>query len=168
MRLTSVRILAESLMTGGKDTILRRGARRFVLFGLFVSIGACVAVLAWSLVSGPLDAVNGNVHVVDESKLPQLPAPDQLPPISLPRFKYAHPRLPRPSAADLATIAVRNPAFLRPVRARAAGGSGDSDAVALQELAEPGSIDLDTLHRRLMGLKFTWRGHDQGKPLALA
>jgi len=33
---------------------------------------------------------------------------------------------------------------------------------------EPGSVDLDLLHRRLMELKFTWRGHEQVLPLALA
>ena len=38
----------------------------------------------------------------------------------------------------------------------------------LREVIEPGSVDLNVLHPRLMGLKFTWRGHDQGKPLALA
>ena len=27
---------------------------------------------------------------------------------------------------------------------------------------------MDLLYRRLMALKFTWRGHEQGKPLALA
>ena len=105
---------------------------------------------------------------VDESKLPQLPAPEQLPPVSLTRFKYAHPRLPSPSVADLATIALRNPGYLRQVRARAAGGNGDIEAAALQEVIEPGSVDLDIVHHRLMGLKFTWRGHDQAKPLALA
>jgi VanZ family protein len=105
---------------------------------------------------------------VDESKLLQLPAPEQLPPVSLPRFKYAHPRLPSPSASDLVTIALRNPEFLRQVRARAAGGNGDIEAAALQQVIEPGSVDLKIVHRRLMDLKFTWRGHDQGKPLALA
>ena len=104
---------------------------------------------------------------VDESKLPQLPAPEQLPPVSLPGFKYAHPRLPSPSVADLATLAGRNPQFLRETRARAAAGNGDLEAAALQELIEPGSVDLDVLHRRLMDLKFTWRGHDQVKPLAV-
>jgi VanZ family protein len=105
---------------------------------------------------------------VDESRLPQLPAPEQLPPVDLPRFKYAHPRLPSPSAADLAAISSRNPQFLREARARAAGGRGNFDAAALQELVEPGSVDLNVLHGRLMALKFSFRGHDQGKPLALA
>ena len=88
--------------------------------------------------------------------------------VNLPRFKYAHPRLPSPSAADLATIVVRNPDFLRQIRIRAAGGSGDIEAAALQELIDPGSVDLDLLHRRLLELKFTDRGHEQGKPLAVA
>src|SRR5208282_5737966 len=105
---------------------------------------------------------------VDESKLPQLPAPEQLPPVSLPGFRYVHPRLPHPGATDLATIAVRNPEFLRQLRTRAGGGNGDIDAATLQALVEPGSVDLNILHRRLLDLQFTWRGHDQGKSLALA
>jgi VanZ family protein len=105
---------------------------------------------------------------VDEAKLPQLPAPEQLPPVSLAKFKLAHPRLPSPSQADLIAIASRNPGFLRQVRDRAGAGNGDLEAAVLQEVVEPGSVNLDVLHRRLMGLKFTGRGHDQGKPLALA
>ena len=131
-------------------------------------MAAISVVLGWSHVSGLFHAVNGNAHIVDESKLPQLPAPDQLPPVSLPRFKYAHPRLPSPSAAELATIAALNPEMLSQVRARAAGGNGAIEAAALQELIEPGSVDLNVLHRRLMELKFAGRGHEQGKPLALA
>jgi Heparinase II/III-like protein/Domain of unknown function (DUF4962) len=105
---------------------------------------------------------------VDESKLPQLPAPEKLPPVSLPGFQYVHPRLPSPGSTDLATIASRNPEFLRQLRARAGGGNGDIEAATLQEVIEPGSVDLNILHRRLLDLKFTWRGHAQGKPLALA
>ena len=41
---------------------------------------------------------------VDESKLPELPAPSDLPPVTLPRFRVLHPRLPSPSPSDLATL----------------------------------------------------------------
>ena len=105
---------------------------------------------------------------VDESKLPQLPSPDQLPPVTLPGFNYAHPRLPVPTPRDLATLASTNPRFFRQLRSRADGGKGDLESAVLLELVEPGGVDLALLHRRLMGLKFTWRGHDQGKPLAVA
>ncbi|TMH10113.1 MAG: DUF4962 domain-containing protein, partial [Betaproteobacteria bacterium] len=139
-----------------------RGQRRAWLIVGALGLAAATGVGALVLGQRPAEVR------VDESKLPQLPAPEQLPPVSLPRFKYAHPRLPSPSASDLATIALRNPEFLRQVRARAAGGNGDIEAAALQEVIEPGSVDLTIVHRRLMGLQFTWRGHDQGKPLALA
>ncbi len=33
---------------------------------------------------------------------------------------------------------------------------------------EPGSVDLDLLYQHLTELKFTYRGHEQGKPLAVA
>ena len=136
--------------------------RPWIIAGTLV-LAAAAAVGA--LVLGQHSAVEIRV---DESKLPQLPAPEKLPAVSLPGFRYGHPRLPSPSAADLAAIAARNVDFLRQVRARAAGGNGDIEAAALQELIEPGSVDLDILHRRLMGLKFASRGHEQGKPLALA
>lgn len=105
---------------------------------------------------------------VDESKLPKLPSPEQLPPVSLPGFRYSHPRLPSPSQADLLAMATRNPGFVRETERRAGRGSGDIEAAALQELLVPGSVDLGVLHRRLMALKFAWRGHDQVKPLAVA
>ena len=105
---------------------------------------------------------------VDESRLPKLPQPEQLPPVSLPGFRYSHPRLPSPSTADLLAIQRGDRDFARETQRRAAGGAGDIEAVALQELLEPGSVDLRALHQRLMALKFTWRGHDQLKPLAVA
>ena len=105
---------------------------------------------------------------VDESKLPQLTTPEELPPVSLPGFRYTHPRLPSPTPADLATLASRSPEIIRQARTRADGGNGDIETAVLQELIEPGSVDLSVLHRRLMELKFTGRGHEQGKPLAVA
>ena len=38
----------------------------------------------------------------------------------------------------------------------------------LMAYVEPGSQDLNLLHRRLMELKLSWRGHEQAKPLAIA
>lgn len=105
---------------------------------------------------------------IDESKLGELPAPSSLPPVTLPSFKMLHPRLPSPTRAEIATLKDRNPDFLRQVRDRAQGGRGDFDSAALQELIDPGSVNLDLLERRLMALKFSWRGHEQVKPLALA
>jgi VanZ family protein len=105
---------------------------------------------------------------VDETKLPQLPAPAELPPVALPSFRVLHPRLPSPTTSELTTLRALNADFLRQVRNRADGGKGDIYSAALQELIEPGSVDMNLLYRRLMALKFTWRGHEQGKPLALA
>lgn len=105
---------------------------------------------------------------VDESKLPQLPAPEALPPVNLPRFHAAHPRLPHPSAPELAILRTQSPEWLRSVRDQAAGGGGELNAAILLEYAEPGSTDRELLHRRLMALELTWRGHEQAKPLALA
>ena len=136
-----------------------------------VRVAPLVGVLAlasMAVIAGVVLGQRTEETRVDQSKLPQLPAPEQLPPASLPAFKFAHPRLPAPNAADLARLAFENPGYLLDVRKRANGGKGDVHAVALQELVEPGSVDLDLLYRRLMELKFTWRGHEQVLPLALA
>jgi VanZ family protein len=149
--------------TGAPD-VRRIGSTRraWTIAGVF---GLAVATGAGALVLGHRPA---EVRV-DESKLPQLPAPEQLPPVSLPGFKFVHPRLPSPTHAEVAVLASQNAAeSIRQVRARANGGNGDIETAVLQETIEPGSVDLNVLHRRLMELKFTWRGHDQGKPLALA
>jgi VanZ family protein len=105
---------------------------------------------------------------VDESKLAKLPRPDELPPISIPRFKFEHPRLPHPTPSDLETLRRANPGYLSEVARNANGGRGDFGLAILQAYVEPGSVDMEVLLRRLVALKPAWRGHEQGKPLALA
>lgn len=105
---------------------------------------------------------------VDESTMPKLPRGEELPQVSLPRFKLDHPRLPFPSAGELALLQRENRPFVQQLRTQANGGKGEIEAAALLEIIEPGSIDLELLHARLMALKFDWRGHAQGKPLAVA
>src|SRR4029077_6568896 len=120
--------------------------------GLRVAGGLLIGVV---VLMGWVIAVQPKEHFVDESKLPQLPPPEQLPPVDLPGFKSVHPRLPAPTAAELRTLAMQNPEFLQQVRSRANGGKGEIEAAALQEVIEPSSVDLDVLHRHLMELKFT-------------
>src|SRR4030095_16416297 len=64
--------------------------------------------------------------------------------------------------------AAANLGFLEAVRSRSAGGRGDIEAAALQELVSPGSVDLDLLQRRLTELTPTGRGDREVKPLAVA
>lgn len=139
----------------------KRGTR--ISLGLAVGflVGA-IALVGWVIALQPKE------HFVDESKLPQLPAPTELPEVSLPGFRYDHPRLPSPSAAELAILRAQNPGYLRDLRSQANAGKGALQAAVMQELIEPGSVDLKLLFRRLMDLKFEWRGHEQGKPIALA
>ncbi len=147
---------------GAPSDVPGRSTRRaWVIAGV---LGLATATGAAALVLGrhPAEAR------VDETRLPQLPAPGDLPPVNLPGFKYGHPRLPSPSQADLAMLTRRSPDSVRQMQSRADGGKGDIEMAVLQELVEPGSIDLVLLHRRLMDLKFAWRGHEQGKPLAVA
>jgi hypothetical protein len=105
---------------------------------------------------------------VDQSKLPTHRESNELPPVSLPAFRYAHPRLPAPSAADVRRLQEENPSYLKAHKKRARGGTGKVDSAVIVAIMEPGSVDLNTLHRRLMAQKFQWRGHQQGKPLAVA
>lgn len=99
---------------------------------------------------------------------PRLPLAAELPPVSLPDFRYAHPRLPAPGPADIHRLTTENPDFLRQQRNRAKNGNGDLEAAIVMARIEPGSQDLTVLHQRLMALKYTWRGHEQAKPIAMA
>jgi hypothetical protein len=125
-------------------------------------------VIALVALIGGVVAYQPREPFVDESKLPQLPEPSELPPVQFAAFNATHPRLPNPSGAELITIARQNPAMLERVRARAAGGNGDLDAAILQAVVDPRSIDLQLLHRRLLSLTPSGRGHEQVKPLAVA
>ena len=102
-----------------------------------------------------------------KSDRPRLPLATELPAASLPDFRYAHPRLPAPSAADIDQLTRENPGFLQQKRNRAKNGSGDLEAAIMMARIEPGSQDLTLLHQRLMALKYTWRGHEQVKPIAM-
>jgi VanZ family protein len=130
---------------------------------VLAGLGASGAALA-----GWLIGIQPREHYVDESALPQLPAPDTLPPAYLPRFKSTHPRLPSPTALELDLLRRYSPDYVSGVARRARGGEGDLDSVPLQELIAPGTVDLGRLYSRLMELEFSWRGHNQVKPLAVA
>src|SRR5438093_693727 len=68
-----------------------------------------VALMGW------VTTVQCKEHFVAETKLPQLPVPEQLPPVNLPGFKFVHPRLPGPTAPELRTLTTQNPEFLQQV-----------------------------------------------------
>ena len=105
---------------------------------------------------------------LDESKLPVLPAPEDLPSAALPHFRSSHPRLPAPSTGDIARLKLENPGWLSNRRKKAADGEGDFYSAAVTAYVEPGSLNLDILYQRLMELEITWRGHQQAKPVAVA
>jgi len=121
-----------------------------------------IAGVVWTLDNSPVE------RPLDESKLAVLPAPEQLPPVALPGFRYKHPRLPAPSAGDIARLKLENPAYLRNHKKRAADGEGNFYSAFVTAYVEPGSLNLDILYQRLMELKITWRGHEQAKPVAVA
>ncbi len=133
--------------------------------GLKAGISFLIGVIAlggWVVVSQPKE------KFVFEEALPKLPKGEDLPPVNLPAFREIHPRLPSPSGAEISMLVMNNRGFVDAQRRMADGGKGDVRAVALMELIEPGSQDLDILFERLMKLEPAYRGHDQGRTLAQA
>jgi hypothetical protein len=127
--------------------------------------GLTLAAGLVSLAAGPSSFMETRV---DQSKQATHAAPGELPPVDLPGFRSLHPRLPAPSIDDIRRLYRENPGYLAQQKKRARGGSGDIMSAVRVSYIEPGSIDLADLHRQLMALKFEWRGHGQGKPLAIA
>jgi VanZ family protein len=103
---------------------------------------------------------------LDEDRLPRLPAAAEIAPVRLVHFHDAHPRLPAPSDAELTRLRQENPQYITHTAQRAR--RGDLSASVFMAYAQPGSVDLPRLHQRLMALRFTGRGHEQTKPLAIA
>jgi VanZ family protein len=121
-----------------------------------------VAGIAWKLHGTPAE------RPLDESQLYILPGPEELPPVSLPGFRYSHPRLPAPSTTELARLKRDNPRYLRNHKKRAGDGNSDFYSAFITAYTEPGSLDLGTLHQRVMALEISWRGHKQAKQVAVA
>jgi len=107
-------------------------------------------------------------EVPDETKLVRLPEGKALPAAQFAHFRSEHPRLPAPTAADLERLRKENPDWMSLQARRAKAREPDLEAMVLMALAEPASVDLAALHRRLMALKFVYRGNEQTKPLAKA
>lgn len=96
-----------------------------------------------------------------------LPAPESLAEITLPGFRYTHPRLPHPTEADILRLRRENPDWIERTRRTAGGGEGRLEAVIVMAYIEPGSQDLALLHRRLVAIQYSHRGTD-AKPVAQA
>lgn len=104
----------------------------------------------------------------DDRGRTMLPAPEDLTAISLPGFRHEHPRLPHPSAQDIKRLQRENPAWVALTRKLADGGQGDIQASIVMAYIEPGSQDLARLHAQLIAMHFSFRGHQQAKPIAQA
>lgn len=135
---------------------------RYLLVPAALLLAISLAGVAWQVSREPAE------QALDESVLPLLPAPAALPAAELPDFRYSHPRLPSPGTKDLARLKKENPRYLDREIRRADGGKGNFKSAILAAYVEPGSIDLDILHRKLMELKISWRGNVQAKPVAIA
>jgi len=134
----------------------------------FTAVVLISLVAVASQVSAAPSKVKVSPKSADENSLTTYPAPASLPPVHFPAFRFIHPRLPAPTFDELELIRKRNPDYLRYRENSAKAGAGELDAIILLARAKPGSQDLNVLYTRLMALKFSWRGHEQGKPLAIA
>lgn len=127
------------------------------LAGLLVSLG----VAAWH--------AGSEVRVAtDDRGRTMLPAPEDLTAIALPGFRHEHPRLPHPGEADIRRLRRENPDWIEERRRMAKGGEGPIQDVIVMAYLEPGSQDLARLHARLMAMQYSFRGHQQAKPVAQA
>jgi len=118
------------------------------------------ATLAGAIAVGAVAALTTPVEVpLSGSSLPLHPLPADLPALSLPGFKTAHPRLPAPSASDLAQMRSHGGAYLAEQLRQAKRGGGNLEAAIFCALVEPGSQDLDLIFQRLMKEKFHYRGN---------
>lgn len=147
----------------GSAAARRPGSTRSRGFALKVASAATAAVV---VIGGLVVATPHREQPVDESTLPKLPTGHDLPPANLPSFRFAHPRLPHPSPAEIETLRRGNAAFLADQRRRAARGA--FDAAVFSEFVDPGTQDLDRLARGLLELKFDGRGQDQVAPIVIA
>ncbi|MGE3771511.1 MAG: heparinase II/III family protein [Gammaproteobacteria bacterium] len=131
---------------------------------------AALALLLALGVGGWLALYNPPVIEVlpNETELARLPEGKALPPVHFQHFRSEHPRLPAPTAADLERLRAENPDWLALQGKRAKSREPDLEAMVLMALVEPASVDLAALHRRLLALKFVYRGNEQTKPLAKA
>jgi glycopeptide antibiotics resistance protein len=139
--------------------------RHFPVWGAALSFSLLAALM---IAIGALRLQVPIEHHVDESVLPVLPAAEFLPPVDLPGFRHDHPRLPAPSPDEIARIERDNPRWLKRHREAARRERGEFYSIILTARLEPGSVDLTALHRRLMALEASWRGHSQLEALALA
>lgn len=137
---------------------------------LIAVLGALAALVALDVVHVGVPADGASARQSALASAPDLPmhsAAEALPAVALPQFRYAHPRLPAPSAADIVRMRSGNPAYLAQQRRGAKGGEGNLQAAILMALIEPGSQDLDRIFSRLMALEFHYRGNNT-EYLALA
>jgi VanZ family protein len=141
----------------------QRERRRWleVMLG-FGGIASLAGAVRWAVGQAPPEAKG------DRKLARKLPAPDELAPARVPGFNYVHPRLPHPSAADIDALRRLNSQYLKQRKQEAKGGAGPAHAVALLEIVEPGSQELDQLLSRLLDRKLDWRGHGPGKEIAVA
>lgn len=135
---------------------------RAVMAALLLAVGAWLAAALWKIPPGPYETA------VDERTYPKLPEPEALPAAVLPGFRMMHPRLPAPSAEELALLRTHHPEFLAQADARARTGIAPLDEAMLAAYADGAPDSLAHLYLRLMSIGVSAQGDPRAKLLAYA
>lgn len=123
--------------------------------------------LSWGvMVLAALGMLWGGVILLDRpielplssKNTPELPNPEDLPPVDLPNFRTQHPRLPVPTPADIARLQAENPGYFQQQEWFAK--RGDLYPRILLARVFPGSQDLLKLHQEVAGLDIIYRGQN--------
>lgn len=128
---------------------------------MFAAAVLCTITALWSLARTPPPT-----QLASSRTKVMLPPPEELRVPDLPGFHHAHPRLPYPSADDVARMRSENPEYIRQLVVRAQGGKGDLDAAIQAAVLAPETQDVRTIVERIVRLNPSWRGHQQTKPIA--
>lgn len=134
---------------------------RPLLLGGALPVLALFIVVATTVPSAPPS------HALNEPVV-TYPPPAALPPVELPGFRLARPRLPHPTPGDIDLLLTHNRKYIDPILSAARSNPNAIDAALLAAHLRPGSVDLARTHGKLMELRFWERGHAQVKPLAIA
>jgi VanZ family protein len=156
--LFAVRHLAPA---AGEEPRPRTPVRPRLAFTLVAALLLSGASVVWSLARTPPPTVLASAR-----SNPTLPLPEELHLPALPGFRHAHPRLPYPSASDIARLRADNPDYIGQLVKRAKGGSGDLSAAIEAAVLAPETQDVRVIVERVVRMKPNWRGHAQTKPIA--
>ena len=133
-----------------------------------IATGSSLIIATVYIIFLASDLSGNRESLVDESILPKLPAPEELPAVRLPNFNYSHPRLPAPTSTDIFLLEAKNPEFLKTQARWAERGTGGLTPKILTAFIKPGTVNLDELLNSLINIDYIYRGNGQITTVAQA